>query len=304
MHNRRTVLASLTAAATSLALGCRGVAEQPPEAVAATDDGPQTAGDRRMPVVFVGHGSPMNAVEDNRWSRGFAALADALPTPAAILAISAHWYTRGTFLTDNAAPTTIHDFSGVPQALFEVQYPAPGSPELARRVRGLLGEARSALSSDWGLDHGTWSVLRRAWPQAKIPVVQLSLDRTLTQRQHLSLGRSLAALREEGVLILGSGNIVHNLGDAIQHKRAGRTAAPAWAAGFDEDIARALVQHDTDALLARGPASADGGRAHPYPDHWLPLLYAAAAADDRDEVRFPIEGFDWGSISMRSVIFG
>ncbi len=257
-----------------------------------------------MPVVFVGHGSPMNAVEDNRWSRGFAALADELPTPAAILAISAHWYTRGTLLTDGAAPRTIHDFSGFPRALFELTYPAPGAPELARRVRGLLGEGRSALSGDWGLDHGTWSVLRRAWPEAKIPVVQLSLDRTLTQAQHLALGRSLAPLREEGVLILGSGNIVHNLGDAIRRRRAGRTAVPDWAARFDAEIARILGQHDTEALLARGPASADGGRAHPSPEHWLPLVYAAAAADDRDGVRFPIEGFDWGSISMRSAIFG
>jgi 4,5-DOPA dioxygenase extradiol len=257
-----------------------------------------------MPVVFVGHGSPMNVIEDNRWSRGFRDLAGLVPQPRAILAISAHWYVDGTFLTDNTRPRTIYDFSGFPQALYEVDYPAPGSVDLAARVRGMLGDERASLRSDWGLDHGTWSVLRWMYPAADIPVVQLSMDRRLSPRGHYDLGRSLAALRHEGVLILASGNVVHNLRDAFQRMQSRDTTTPDWAARFDQTVTQALVQRDTEALLRLVPGTADGVLAHPYPDHFWPLIYAYAATADSDTPRFPIEGFDLGSLSMRNVVFG
>jgi 4,5-DOPA dioxygenase extradiol len=256
-----------------------------------------------MPVLFVGHGSPMNVIEDNRWSRGFAALRELVPRPSAILAISAHWFVDGTYLTGDARPRTIHDFSGFPRALYEVEYPAPGGVDLARRIRGMLGDERAALSTEWGVDHGTWSVLRWMFPQADIPVIQLSIDRRLDGRRHHDLGRSLRELRDEGVLILGSGNIVHNLRDAFGRRQTGALEPPAWAARFDETVKRVTSQHDAERLVSLSD-SHDGRMAHPSPDHWLPLLYAHGASDERDRVRFPTEGFDWGSISMRNIVFG
>lgn len=264
-----------------------------------------TANRGRMPVLFVGHGSPMNVIEDNRWSQGFAALRELIPTePTAILAISAHWFVDGTFLTGNAQPKTIHDFSGFPQALYEIDYPAPGKVDLAQRVRRILGEERAALSTDWGLDHGTWSVLRWMFPEAKVPVIQLSIDRRLDVAHHYALGRSLAELRHEGVLILGSGNVVHNLRDAFSRRKARNTDTPEWAQRFDLTVERVLTQHDSDALVKLLPESEDGRLAHPTPDHWLPLIYAQAASSEEDRVHFPTTGFDWGSISMRNIVFG
>ena len=256
-----------------------------------------------MPVLFVGHGSPMNVIEDNRWSRGFASLAGMVPRPSAILAISAHWFVDGTYLTADARPKTIHDFHGFPRALHEIEYRAPGKVDLAARVRRLLGAERAALSSDWGLDHGTWSVLRWIFPDASVPVVQLSIDRRLPPKQHLELGRSLGELRREGVLILGSGNVVHNLRDAIGRMGTGRRSTPAWASRFDGAVADAVTQHDTRRLVGLWPDSDDARAAHPTPDHFLPLVYAAAAVDGRDSVRFPTEGFDLGSVSMRNIIW-
>lgn len=258
----------------------------------------------RMPVLFVGRGSPMNAIEHNRWSEGFAALREFAPEPSAILAVSAHWYDTGTYLTGNDRPATIHDFSGFPQALFEVEYPAPGDVDLARRVRTLLAMAGAELSSDWGIDHGTWSVLRWIFPEANIPVIQLSIDCRLDVHRHYELGRALAALREEGVLVVGSGNVVHNLRDAFRRRAAGSPETPPWASRFDEAVAQALMQRDTKRLLTLWPNTDDGRMAHPTPEHWLPLIYACGASDDRDAVRFPVEGFDWGSLSMRNVVFG
>jgi 4,5-DOPA dioxygenase extradiol len=258
----------------------------------------------RMPVLFVGHGSPMNLIEDNRWSRGFASLRALVPRPSAILAVSAHWYVPGTWLTGDLHPRTIHDFSGFPAALYEIRYPAPGNVDLAERVRNAIGPARASLSDDWGLDHGTWSVLRWMFPDADIPVVQLSLDSQLSPARHHELAGSLADLRHEGVLILGSGNLVHNLRDAFQRMRTGVTDTPDWAARFDDSVKQALTQHDASALIRLWPDTDDGRIAHPTPDHWLPLFYALGASDDSDPVRFPVEGFDMGSISMRSVLFG
>lgn len=262
------------------------------------------AGHVRMPVLFAGHGSPMNAIEDNRWSRGFAALREQLPHPDALLAISAHWFVNGTWLTANARPETIHDFGGFPQALYEVEYPAPGSVALSARVRDIIGTERAGLSTDWGLDHGTWSILRWMYPQADIPLIQLSIDRNLDVHQHYKLGRTLAEVRNHRVLIFASGNIVHNLRDAFHRMQTGSSETPDWAQRFDEAVKRIVAQHDTPGLLSLWPDSDVGRLAHPTPDHWIPLIYAFAAADEGDQVRFPIEGFDWGSISMRSVLFG
>jgi 4,5-DOPA dioxygenase extradiol len=182
-----------------------------------------------MPTLFVGHGNPMHAIGSGEWSRAFAALSGGLPMPRAILSISAHWYVDGTFTTGNDAPRTIHDFSGFPTALHNVTYPAPGAPELAARVANLLGPGRASVRHDWGLDHGTWSVLLRAYPLAQVPVVQLSIDRRLSLREHAELARHLAPLRDDGILIFGSGNVTHNLGDAFKRMRTANTDTPDWA---------------------------------------------------------------------------
>jgi 4,5-DOPA dioxygenase extradiol len=257
----------------------------------------------RMPVLFVGHGSPMNAIEDNVWSRGFRDLGRALPRPKAILTVSAHWYVEGTFTTANERPKTIHDFGGFPDALFRVQYPAPGDPVLARRVVEAVGNRRASVDGTWGLDHGTWSVLMHLRPAADVPVVQLSIDGRLAPAEHLAIGRALAPLRDEGVLVLGSGNLVHNLRHAFGAWHRGETATPEWARDFDLGIARALEEHDSDRLV-RALESDAGRLSHPTPDHYLPLLYAAGASSQDDAVRFPIDGFDMASLSMRSVVLG
>lgn len=257
-----------------------------------------------MPVVFVGHGSPMNLVGENRWGGGFVELAQKLPTPGAILAISAHWFVEGTFVTGNESPRTIHDFSGFPDTLYEIEYPAPGSPELAHRICELVGDDRASLTTDWGLDHGAWSVLYWMYPEANIPVVQLSLDRRLDPSDHLEIGRSLVDLRDEGVLVLASGNVTHNLSDAFRRMRSGETETPAWAARFDDATAAAITNRDAADLLALWPGDADGRRSHPTPDHWLPVLYAYGASQPEDSVTFPVTGFDLGSLSMRSIVFG
>jgi 4,5-DOPA dioxygenase extradiol len=256
-----------------------------------------------MPVLFVGHGSPMNAIEDNVWSQGFRALATLFPRPEAVLSVSAHWYVAGTFLTADERPATLRDFGGFPEALYAVRYGAPGDPGLARRVAGLLGEGRASLRSDWGLDHGTWSVLRHVFPDADVPVVQLSIDGRLPPADHLALGRALAPLRDERTLVLGSGNIVHNLSAAFSALRRGDAATPAWASAFDADVARALEAHDV-AFPVRALETEAGRASHPTPEHYLPLLYTAGASGDADPVRFPITGFDLGSLSMRAVLFG
>ncbi len=244
----------------------------------------------------------MNAIEDNVWSRGFHDLGSRLPRPRAILAVSAHWYIRGTAVTANDWPPTIHDFGGFPEPLYEIQYLAKGDPALAKRVVALLGADVATESEEWGLDHGAWSVLHHIWPKADVPVIQLSLDGRADAARHLAIGRSLAPLRDEGVLILGSGNVVHNLGDAFGRARAGDVTTPGWAQEFDAAVVRGLDTRDADALadLVESP---EGRKAHPTPEHFLPLLYAAGAAGD-DAVSYPLTGFDLGSISMRSVIFG
>ena len=258
----------------------------------------------RMPVLFVGHGSPMNAIEDNGWSRGFQELAALLPAkPSAVLAVSAHWYVPGTYLTAQPHPETIHDFGGFPQALYEVQYPAPGQPDLARKVSGMLAEVKATAVNDWGLDHGTWSVLHHTFPQADVPVVQLSIDYRLAPAKHLALARALAPLRDEGVLVLASGNVTHNLRHAFTSFQRGDLATPDWARDFDKLVQDATQNHD-GAALAKALEGNSGRLSHPSPDHYYPLLYAAGASDKSDKVSFPIAGFDMGSLSMRSILFG
>ncbi|MCS6799786.1 MAG: 4,5-DOPA dioxygenase extradiol [Myxococcota bacterium] len=257
-----------------------------------------------MPVLFVGHGSPMNAVLDNRWSRALRALGARLPRPRAVLAISAHWWIDGTHLTADVAPRTIHDFYGFPPELYAIRYPAPGSSDLVARVRALLGERHAVPSHDWGLDHGTWTVLRWLWPTAEVPVVQLSMDRRLSPQSAVEIGRRLAPLRDEGVIVLGSGNVTHNLRHAVSNLGRDDAPTPVWASRFDEEVARMCAQRDALALARLWPDGADARLAHPTPDHYLPLLYAAGAAgSDGGDASFPVEGFDAGSLSMRAVLW-
>ncbi|GAA0887294.1 4,5-DOPA dioxygenase extradiol [Rhodanobacter soli] len=256
----------------------------------------------RMPTIFLGHGNPMNALHDNDWSRGWAALGRRLPRPRAVLSVSAHWYLPGTAVTAMAAPRTIHDFGGFPRELFEVQYPAPGDHGLVRRVRELLQPLDVRADLSWGLDHGTWSVLRHVFPAADVPVVQLSIDESQPPAFHYRLGRLLRPLREEGILLIGSGDVVHNL-----HSYAwGRHPAEPfdWALRFEAKARELMLQGDHQALVNYESLGADAELSVPTPDHYLPLLYVLGASDENDAVTFPAEGMDGGSISMLSVQFG
>ena len=254
------------------------------------------------PALFLGHGSPLNALAGNRWNDAFRALGAALPRPRAILCISAHWATRGFRVTTDTRPRTIHDFGGFPDELFAMRYPAPGAPELAERVRALCGAERVAPSAEWGLDHGAWCVLAPMFPAADVPVVELSLDRSFAPREHLELARALAPLRDEGVLVLGSGNVTHNLRDYFTRLEAGDGSVPEWARAFDADVTAAALQHDVE-YLARAVETRAGRSAHPTLEHYLPILHPLALARPGESVAFPIEGFD-GSLSMRAIRIG
>jgi 4,5-DOPA dioxygenase extradiol len=254
----------------------------------------------RQPILFVSHGSPMNAIEDNSWSKAQIKLGRTLPRPKAIVVISAHWWTHGTFVQASAFPETIHDFGGFPRALFEAQYPSPGNPALAAEVATLLG---GDTTPEWGLDHGAWSVLLRLFPEADIPVVQVSMDADMPARGHLEMGRKLSKLRDQGVLILGSGTLTHNLRDAMGRAQTGDFSRPDWAERFDLATVQAVEQHDDQTLMTLH-ATPDGRHAHPTPDHWFPLLWSYGAADSTDPLTYPVEGFDMGSMSMRSMRWG
>ena len=258
-----------------------------------------------MPAIFFGHGNPMYAIEPNLYTDAWRALGESLPRPAAILAVSAHWYTRGTAVTAMPKPRTIHDFGGFPQALFELRYPAPGSPALARRVQQLLVPAQVQLDEDathgWGLDHGTWSVLKYIYPRADIPVVQLSLDATQTPHWHYSLAQKLAPQREEGVLIIGSGNIVHNLRRVVWD---GNAPAHDWAQRFSDWTRARLLAADHAALIDYSSAGADARLSVPTPDHYLPLLYVIAQQRAGEALTCPVEGIEMGAIDMRAVALG
>jgi 4,5-DOPA dioxygenase extradiol len=255
-----------------------------------------------LPTIFFGHGNPMNAVLDNRYTKAWSRIGRTTPKPKAILSISAHWSVSETGVTIATAPRTIHDFGGFPQELFEVQYPAPGDPALARRVQKLLAPIEVKLDSSWGLDHGTWSVLRHVYPPADIPVVQLSIDESKPASFHFEIGKKLAPLREESILIVGSGNLVHNL-----HTYAwGRHMLEAydWAVKFEQEARHMMLAGDFQPLVdyeKLGPAAM---LSIPTPDHYLPLLYVVATRQPGEDITFPVEGVDGGSISMLSVCVG
>jgi 4,5-DOPA dioxygenase extradiol len=252
-----------------------------------------------MPVLFVGHGSPMNALEDNAFTAAWRAVAGAIPRPRAILCVSAHWQTDGPHVTAMEHPRTIHDFYGFPPELFRVQYPAPGAPWLAERVVALGTAHGIATDSGWGLDHGTWSVLARMYPGADVPVVQLALDARRSPAEHVALARSLRPLRDEGVLLIGSGNIVHNL----RLVRWEDTAYD-WALEFDAKVAQRIEQQDDAALIDYRSLGPGAALAVPTDEHYLPLLYALAQRDPGEAVSFFAEGVTLGSISMRSLRVG
>jgi 4,5-DOPA dioxygenase extradiol len=255
-----------------------------------------------MPAIFFGHGNPMNALSKNAYTDGWSAIGTALPRPAAVLSVSAHWYLPATAVTAMHAPRTIHDFGGFPPELYQVQYPAPGSPELAERVRSLLAPVAVELDERWGLDHGTWSVLCHVFPQADIPVVQLSIDERQPPEFHYETARRLAPLREEGVLIVGSGNIVHNL-----HTYAwGRHIVEPfdWAVRFEQQAREFLLGGDDAPLVAYEKLGRDARLSIPTPEHYLPLLYVIATRRAGERVSFPVEGVDGGSVSMLTVQVG
>lgn len=253
----------------------------------------------RMPVVFLGHGSPMNALEDTPYSRAWTTLGQSLPEPSAILVVSAHWMTRGTTLVDvSALPKTIHDFYGFPDALYAMDYPAPGNPGLAREVVSLLASHHSAEDDTWGLDHGAWTVLRFLYPQAKVPVFQVSIDMGRGLEHQLEVGRTLAQLRDRGVLILGSGNVVHSL----RTMRFGGQPLD-FALEFDQLFADRLGARDLKPLADAAGLGTLLRMAHPTVDHYMPALTIAGASDARDQLTFMTDAIDLGSVSMRSFVF-
>lgn len=259
-----------------------------------------------MPAFFVGHGSPMNAIEDNAFSRAWKIMAAKLPQqPKAILCVSAHWQTRGIRVTAMAKPRTIHDFGGFPDILFEQQYPAPGAPAAAQTTAALLAPKPVDLDYDWGLDHGAWSVLKHMFPTADVPVFQLSLDVGLDFAGHVALAKQLGVWRQHGVLLIGSGNIVHNLRALRWHAGRLSTEAYPWAQEFDHFVQNKLSSQDLAALI--NPANSVGslaGQAHPTAEHYLPMLYIAAQRQANEPLGFYAEQIVGGSISMRSFSIG
>lgn len=258
--------------------------------------------ENRMPAIFFGHGNPLNALADNDWTRGWRSIGESMPKPKGILCVSAHWYIPGVAVTAMPRPRTIHDFGGFPRELFEFQYPAPGSPELADRVSKLLGGEAVMDESSWGLDHGTWSVLCHVFPDADIPVVQLSINETEPASFHYEIARILAPLRDEGVLVTGSGNMVHNL-HTYAWGNAGREPFD-WALRFEKTARDLISAGDHEPLIHYETLGKDAHLSAPTPDHYLPLLYVLALQQQNDDVSFPVGGFDGGSVSMTSVRIG
>lgn len=255
-----------------------------------------------MPAIFFGHGNPMNALLLNDYTKGWAAIGSNIPRPKAILSVSAHWYISGTEITAMPTPQTIHDFGGFVQELYEIEYPAPGDPELAHRVQTLLASTFVKRDQEWGLDHGTWSVLRHVFPKADIPVVQLSIDETQPAAFHYEIGKRLSPLRDEGILIIGSGNLVHNL-----HAYAwGRHSVEPfdWAVRFEKKARELLLADNNSPLINYETLGADAMLSIPTPDHYLPLLYVISLRREGEPVSFPVEGIDGGSVSMLTVQIG
>lgn len=259
----------------------------------------------RMPVLFLGHGSPMNAIEDNEFVRGFREVVKTIPLPRAILCVSAHWETRGTFVTAMEQPRTIHDFGGFPKELFDVQYPAPGSPTVAQEVKNAVSKAAVGLdTSHWGLDHGAWSVIKHLYPDANIPVMQMSIDRFQPAQYHYDLARELQSLRSKGILIIGSGNMVHNLGMVAWDKINEIGFAYDWAQEADAAMKQYILSGDHQKLIdfkTRGKAF---DLAIPTPEHYLPLLYALALQVGSDNLTLFNDKSLAGSLTMTSVRIG
>ena len=256
----------------------------------------------RMPAFFFGHGNPMNAIQTNGWTDAWSAMGKAMPRPRAIVCVSAHWYLPATLVTTMAQPRTIYDFGGFPRPLYEVKYPAPGAPELYERIRELLAPVDVGADTEWGLDHGTWSVLVHVFPDADIPVVQLSIDETQPASFHYDLGRRLGPLRDEGILVMGSGNLVHNL-----HTYAWGKHDPEpfdWAVRFEAMAREQIRNREHQPLIDYEALGRDAQLSAPTPDHYLPLLYILGLQREDDAVHFPVEGVDGGSISMLTVQIG
>lgn len=262
------------------------------------------ANTERMPVLFLGHGSPMNAIEENEFVAGFRNIVKDIPTPKAILCISAHWETRGTKITAQENPPTIHDFGGFPQALFDVQYPAPGEPELAEEIKNTIQQTEIILDSDWGLDHGAWSVIKHLYPTASIPVIQLSLNIYKTPQEHYALAKELQFLRQKGVLIIGSGNMVHNLKEVAWDKMNQDNYAYDWAKIANEQMKDNIIHRNINNLINFRAQGKEWKLAIPTAEHYLPLLYALGSSEGKGT---QIEMFNdkavAGSLTMTSFKF-
>lgn len=261
--------------------------------------------DSKMPVLFVGHGSPMNGIENNPFSDYWKQLARDIPVPKAVLCISAHWLTRGTKVTAMQSPKTIHDFGGFPEELYKVQYPAPGDPALAQETISLIQKTKAEADHDWGMDHGTWTIVRHMYPDAGIPVLQLSIDYNQPAQYHYDLAKELAALRKKGVLIMGSGNMVHNLGmiawDKIQDPNA--NYGYDWAQEMNTLFKKHISDKNHKALIEYEKLSSSARLAIPTPDHYYPLLYTLGLQDEKDEASFFNDKYVAGSLTMTSVKF-
>ena len=257
----------------------------------------------KMPVLFLGHGSPMNAIEENEFVTGFRNIAKGIPTPNAILCVSAHWETKGTFVTAMQNPPTIHDFGGFPKELFAVQYPAPGSPDLAKETKSLITKTEVGLDDKWGLDHGAWSVIKHLYPQADIPVIQMSIDYSQTPQYHYELAQQIKSLREKGVLVIGSGNMVHNLGK-VEWRRLNETFGYDWAIEANDKMKKFILEGNHKELINFRSQGKAFDLAIPTPEHYLPLLYSLALKDDKDDVSLFNDKAVAGSLTMTSVKIG
>ncbi|MEQ9187846.1 MAG: 4,5-DOPA dioxygenase extradiol [Cryomorphaceae bacterium] len=257
----------------------------------------------KMPVLFLGHGSPMNAIEENEFVAGFRNIAKDISKPNAILCVSAHWETKGTLVTAMENPPTIHDFSGFPQELYEVNYPAPGSPDLAKETKSLITTTEVGLDDKWGLDHGAWSVIRHMYPNADIPVFQMSLDYSQSPQYHYELAQQIKSLRERGVLIIGSGNIVHNL-RLVEWRRLNDTFGFDWAIEANEKMKKYMLSGDHQQLINFRSQGKAFDLAIPTAEHYLPLLYTLALKDEKDELRLFNDKAVAGSLTMTSVKIG
>jgi 4,5-DOPA dioxygenase extradiol len=254
----------------------------------------------KMPVLFLGHGSPMNAIEENEFVAGFRKIGKEIPRPNAVLCISAHWETLGTFVTAMEKPKTIHDFGGFPEELYQVQYPAPGSPELAKETKDLVKKADVHLDDKWGLDHGAWSVIKHLYPNADVPVIQMSLDYNQPLQYHYELAKDLASLRDKGILIIGSGNMVHNL-RVVAWDKLNEDYAYDWALEASDKMKQYILSGDHKKLINAETAGRAFELAIPTPEHYLPLLYALALKEENEQVTLFNDKPVGGSLTMTSV---